>query len=154
MRLLATRAASVAVSTLLLLAACAGQAEGEFCDPDAGVTGGDCQGELACVQAPGLPSSVPNRYRCCPSDPSQATTDACRTGVGTIVAPEGGTVTTEGGSSEAAAPEGGGTDAIADSPADVLVSSDSASTTDGAASTAPEAGGDAASPDGSDGAHE
>jgi hypothetical protein len=57
-----------------VLSACSGQGEGELCSPNAGNQGNDdCQSGLICVVAA-------SRYvlgRCCPQDPSKATTAVC-----------------------------------------------------------------------------
>jgi hypothetical protein len=62
-----------------LVGACAGQGEGDVCDPRNG--NNDCQDGYTCT--PPQPSQPSNSgYRCCPGDIAIATQAACKAGVG------------------------------------------------------------------------
>jgi hypothetical protein len=75
-----------------VLSACSGQGEGELCNTNAGNQGSDdCQSGLACVVNPtadmnacGANAITPCKSlgRCCPPDPSQATTAVCSSNSG------------------------------------------------------------------------
>jgi hypothetical protein len=61
------------LATVALMGACAGQGEGEVCDPRAGNAGtADCRYPFVCTNASEL-SPGTNGDRCCPSDRSTAT---------------------------------------------------------------------------------
>jgi hypothetical protein len=61
------------LATVVLMGACAGQGEGEVCDPRAGNAGtADCRYPFVCTNATEL-SPGTNGDRCCPSDRSTAT---------------------------------------------------------------------------------
>jgi hypothetical protein len=133
-------------------AGCSNQGEGDFCDPDAGITGGDCADGLQCVNAPGLPSSTTavSRSRCCPIT-GTPTTAVCSANSGAIGSP------TE--SPDAAVVS---SDAMVDAPDESSVAesgaaeasvpeSDGSAGLDAALDSASEAASDAA-PDGSDAA--
>jgi hypothetical protein len=57
--------------------ACAGQSEGEVCDPDAGSD--DCQAPLVCTPIPARPGTTPSfgYSRCCPPMGTPAKTNVC-----------------------------------------------------------------------------
>ena len=108
----------------LVVAACSDEGEGQPCDPRAGNNGNDdCQSGLICKQQAG------GSPRCCPSDPSQATTSECKLPSGGVDAspnpPDARTM-------EAASQDSPG-EAAADAPAE--------STSDAPAETAAEGGG-------------
>jgi hypothetical protein len=68
--LLAVLVAAIAFTSL---GACSGQGEGQLCSPGAGNMGADdCQGGLVCIT-----SATYMLGRCCPQNPSAATTDVC-----------------------------------------------------------------------------
>jgi hypothetical protein len=61
------------LATVVLMGACAGQGEGEVCDPRAGNAGtADCRYPFVCTNASEL-SPGTNGDRCCPSDRSTST---------------------------------------------------------------------------------
>jgi hypothetical protein len=123
--------AGVALTLLVATAAvgCSNQGEGEFCDINAGVIGGDCADGLQCGPAPGLQAMAgANVDRCCPGAPGVATVAACMQSASAIDAstegPDGSIDATseaapvEAGeaSVEASTPEAGSNDATTDGP--------------------------------------
>jgi hypothetical protein len=149
------------VAALTATVACSNQGEGEFCDINAGVLGGDCQDGLQCVAAPGL-QATPNgdRNRCCPVAGGVPTTAVC---MANAIALDSGTEVID--ASEEASPEaapakeaGGSSEASTDArneAAPVTIDASSDATVGDAAidSGAPDADG-GPSTDASDAAHD
>jgi hypothetical protein len=119
--------AGVALATLAV--GCSNQGEGEFCDINAGVIGGDCADGLQCGPAPGLQAMAgANTDRCCPGAPGVATVPACMQSASAIDASTEGPDGSIDGASEAApveageasveasTPEAGSNDATTDGP--------------------------------------
>jgi hypothetical protein len=72
---------------VLVASACSSQGEGDFCSLDNGASGGDCASGLTCQPAPGIPGNIAivSKFRCCPADLTQATTEVCTVTSGNVI---------------------------------------------------------------------
>lgn len=99
------------VLTLVLTSACSQQQEGERCDMNNGVSGGDsdCNSGLVCTAAKDLGTDTD---RCCPQDRSQSTVAPCIVSSSTITqdasppATDGSTSTTDSSTTDSGSDTG------------------------------------------------
>ena len=150
----ASFASFAGVAALLAAIACSNQGEGEFCDINAGVPGGDCQDGFQCVAAPGLETtSGGSRDRCCPVAGGVPTTTVC---MANAVQFDGSTEVIDASSPDAApATEAGSSlEASADATTQADVVTNDGTVGDGALDGATPAAEAGASRDASDAAHE